>query len=428
MFLHRKKTLEQFQEEINRDGKNDIITLASYQALEQAIIHNHPPDLSHYHYIISDEFHYFLSDSQFNKFTDLSFNYIMNQKQAVKIFMSATSKHIEEYIKQLYPHISPTKYEIPPNYDFLNIIMFSKSDTITEIINAYLKHNKKLVVFEQSAEKAWNLFQKYKGDAIFCCGSSCSHYKWTQTHEAEDIQQMLSTEKFDKNLLITTTALDAGFNIKDENLHAMIVDIPDIYTMQQCIGRKQKLNCFKTSFQKGLEMADYLSTHTEEELAKKYIRQYDKSGVIYDDSETHKKINPLMYQKRKDDIKQISEMLDMDKFGYSEYLSTEVFGNKKERKQIDWMNENKTLTEWLDAHCNKPMFAVKDRQPLIEKLNIRQDGHLVKDINNINTNLRCHLHLPYQIISYPKKITKNGKQKQYKSIWEISKLYDDEAS
>lgn len=446
MFLHRKKTLEQFQEEIEKDCKTDVITLMSYQALEQAIIHNHPPDLSQYHYIISDEFHYFLSDSQFNKFTDLSFNCIMNQQQAVKIFMSATSKHIEEYIKQLYPYISPTKYEIPPNYDFLNIIMFSKFDTITEIINAYLTHSKKLVVFEHSAEKAWNLFQKYKDDAIFCCGSSCSHYKWTQNHEAEDIQQMLTTEKFDKNLLITTTALDAGFNIKDPQLHVMIVDIPDIDTMQQCIGRKriidsndylnvfiknitnQKLNGFKSSFQRGLKMADYLSTHTEKELAHEFIRQYDKSGVIYDDEESHKKINPLMYQKRKDDIEQISKILNMDEFGYSKYLSTEVFGNKKERKKIDWMNENKTLTEWLDAHCNKPMLTVKDRQPLIEKLNIRQDGHIVKDINVINTSLTCHLHLPYQIQSYSEKITENGQQKRYKSIWKIYKLYDDKAS
>lgn len=446
MFLHRKKTLEQFQEEINRDGKNDVITLMSYQSLEQSIIHNHQPDFLHYHYIISDEFHYFLSDSQFNKFTDLSFNYIMKQSQAVKIFMSATDQHIRKYIETLYPSITPLTYEIAHNYDYLDITMVNKPVTITEIIDKYINHNLKIIVFEHSAEKAWNLFQQYKDNAIFCCGSSCAHYKWTQTHEAEDIQQMLCTERFDKNLLITTTALDAGFNIRDPQLHAIIVDVPDIDTMQQCIGRKriidsndyvnvyiknitnQKLNGFKSSFQKDIEMADYLSAHSEKKLVQKYVRQYDKSGIIYDDFENHKKINPLMYQKRKNDIEIISEMLNMGEFGYSDYLSQKVFGSEKERKKIYWMNENETLTNWLDEYCNKPMLTVKDRQPLIEKLNIRQDGHIIKDINVINTSLTCYLHLPYQIKSYSKKITQNGQQKKYRSVWEIYKLYDDIAS
>src|SRR5699024_12225692 len=66
MLVHRLNCLDQFQYEINRDGKTDVITLGTYQSLEyhslQGIKSNeiHPSDFD---YVICDEFHYFMSDA-----------------------------------------------------------------------------------------------------------------------------------------------------------------------------------------------------------------------------------------------------------------------------------------------------------------------------------------------------------------------------
>ena len=47
-------------------------------------------------------------------------------------------------------------------------------------------------------------------------------------------------EKFDKNILITTTCLDCGVTIKDKDVqHILLYGILDIEQIKQCIGRKR---------------------------------------------------------------------------------------------------------------------------------------------------------------------------------------------
>ncbi|MFP3361181.1 DEAD/DEAH box helicase family protein, partial [Planococcus sp. SIMBA_143] len=41
-------------------------------------------------YIVCDEAHYFISDSSFNPATELAFNFLNDNEEAVKIFMTGT--------------------------------------------------------------------------------------------------------------------------------------------------------------------------------------------------------------------------------------------------------------------------------------------------------------------------------------------------
>lgn len=68
---HRKNCKDQFVEEINQDGKQDVITTLTYQSVEVAYLNNYLKDLTKFDYIFCDEFHYFTSDSAFNHTTDI---------------------------------------------------------------------------------------------------------------------------------------------------------------------------------------------------------------------------------------------------------------------------------------------------------------------------------------------------------------------
>lgn len=61
MLIHRSNCVEQFQYEIEADGKADVIEVITYQSLEYSVLHNtNKFDLSKYKFVVCDEFHYFL--------------------------------------------------------------------------------------------------------------------------------------------------------------------------------------------------------------------------------------------------------------------------------------------------------------------------------------------------------------------------------
>ena len=76
LFLHRRNTLEQFQDEINASHKQDVIKLMLYQTIQNNPDTNWNELLCKYQYVACDEFHYFLSDANYNINTDISFNQI----------------------------------------------------------------------------------------------------------------------------------------------------------------------------------------------------------------------------------------------------------------------------------------------------------------------------------------------------------------
>lgn len=430
MLLHRKKCIEQFQKEIELDGKTDFIDIKSYQYIEWHILHNSPIDLSEYGYIVNDEFHYWLEDAGFNKTTDISFHAVMKQSNAVRIFTSATGEHVEDFIRKTY-NIDPLEYKIDHHYNFVrHLTVINKDETIENLIESNIHNNKKTVVFNQSATKAYNLYNIFHENALFCCSDQC---RFHQHIDKQAINSMLVNQKFEKTVLITTSCLDAGWNLVDENVHDIIIDITDISSLIQCIGRKRiksdsdyidvyiknitnkKLNGLKANILSQLKMADYLKVHSTQELIHEFPRQYDKSYIIYDDANNEKKINALMYYKKQLDIKAIDYMLNLDKFGYAKYLS-QFFG-----KQISLMCEDSSIERYLVEHTDIPMKQVKDRKAFLEKMNVRQDGHLVKGKDTINDVLINELQLPYRIREYKGSEMINGKQKRYKAIWKIEK-------
>ena len=54
-----------------------------------------------------------------------------------------------------------------------------------------------------------------------------------------EIEKILKNERFESSMLITTTCMDAGLNLKDPDIRYIIVDVQDVGSIIQCIGRKR---------------------------------------------------------------------------------------------------------------------------------------------------------------------------------------------
>ena len=117
-----------------------------------------------YDYIVADECHYFTTDALFNDYTDVSYNYIMQQKESVVIFVSATAKTFFSSLKreQLVP--SENVYQIEKSYSYVDVLYFYKKDELTSIIDDILSQTsyEKIVVFCNAKERMKEMHTYYK--------------------------------------------------------------------------------------------------------------------------------------------------------------------------------------------------------------------------------------------------------------------------
>jgi hypothetical protein len=344
MLIHRTNCVNQFREEIIQDKKTDVIDIQTYQKLEFKELHNYEIFLHQYQYIVCDEFHYFMSDASFNKTTDISLNLILNTN-ATKIFMSATGNYVKNYIAN-YKHIETIDYTLPIEYKFNTLTFFNKDTTLEELAKEAIKTKEKIIFFIQSAKKAYELHLQFKDYSLFNCSKSNKEYY--KKVDKKKISDMLSDEKFEGNMLITTTCMDAGINLIDTDIKHIVVDVKDVGSLIQCIGRKriQGLNDYvnvyiktinnkqlggtETQLNKKIEMADYLRENDVKSFILKYPREYDKSNIVYDDpveedDKGTKKVNEMMYFKCKTDLVNIDIMKQLGDFGYCKYLAN-LFG------------------------------------------------------------------------------------------------------
>lgn len=443
--IHRSNCVDQFQREIIKDNKVNVIHIRTYQWIETMIINKKCLDLDEYDYIVCDEFHYFISDASFNKTTDISLNTILEYNDAVKIFMSATGDLMKGYINGI-KKIETKDYELDIDYSFIReLTFFNKDETMCNFIEECIKNNDKAIFFIQSAEKAYNLYDKYKEHCLFNCSkSNKKYYKYVNS---DKIENLLVNEKFEENVLITTTCMDAGVNIIDLDLQHIVCDVEDIGTLIQCIGRKriqndedkiylyiknitnQQLGGKETQLRSKIEKADFLREHTVKEYIETYPRSLDYTYIIYDEvindeNNCTKKINELMYFKVRSDLVDIQFMLVKSakkppKFGYCKYIS-KMFGFKKYRL-IEEKNKDDELGDYLESIVGETFLQVKDRKELIQKIDVKSNGKLLKKIGNLNGALE-ERNIGYRIVEFQTSRVIDGKQKRFPSAWKVEKL------
>lgn len=452
--IHRKQCVNQFQMEIEKDKKTDVIEIMTYQKIEHEIRKGLSFDFSKYQYIVADEFHYFIEgDASFNKFTDLSLKAILEQNDKIRILMSATADITKRYINN-FEKIETEDYKLPVTHDAINTLTFFNNDeSMEEFCTLAIKNNLKVVFFIDKAEKAYNLYKKFKKYAMFNCSKSNKYYKHV---DEKLINDMLLNEKFEKLILITTMSLSTGINIKDTELKHIVCDVKDIGTLIQCIGRKriqndhdkfnllikninnQRLGGMETQLKLKIKMAEYLRKNGIDKFLHKYQRNYDESGITYDVMENGqlvKKLNMLMYSKNLIDIVEIQRMLGnygksnlKIKYAYCKYMTDKLGKYDEENNYYDYeiwedKKENVELVNYLGGIVGNIMLQVKDRQELIEKINVKQNGKLLKSLDSLNAALK-EQNMDYFIKQFETSRMTDGKKKKYKSAWKVMKLVD----
>lgn len=339
-----------------------------------------------YQYIVSDEFHYFLTESKFNNNTEDSFNLIISESEKTRIFMSATADGAIEYFR--FKGIQHRSYNVPHDYSHIKELIFYQNDKVLETFLHTIPKNQKAVCFSKSAKKAFTLHTLFK-DSLFVCSASGSA-KEKKYLDKERISRMLLEERFDEKFLFTTSTLDNGVNLKDEQIKYVIADIEDVDTLIQCLGRKRiasirdkvtviiknisdkMINKKLEDCERTINPAKYLMENGSLAYVKKY-RKYI-SPVIYDtvavgDDKVEKVINELRYFKECYD-KKFYEHILQEENGYMKYLQTKLQQNSC--TVLDNTYEKATLSDYLDSMVGKRLYK-EEQDELIKKINIR-DG------------------------------------------------------
>ena len=437
--IHRTSCTNQFYEEIKRDNKLDTIHIKTYQSIEYSIMNDKSIDFSKYKYIVADEFHYFFGDSAFNKRTDISINTILNLKDNIRIFMSATGRYTKNYIKNVKKN-DTIDYEIKINYSFIESLTFyNLDDTLEMFIQESIKSGEKAIFFIQSAKKAYELYSKHKNVCIFNCSKyNKEYYKYV---DEDKMNEILANEKFDSNILITTTCMDAGVNIVDDKVKHIICDVEDYNTIIQCIGRKRlqnendkiyvyiktmnncKLGGKKGILLKKMEMADYLREHTVEEYVNEFKRKCDYSQIVYDDvvgedDKCTKKINELMYFKCLTDIADIDTMLSYGKYGFNKFIANKLGFYDDKGFTYTLIEEEKKqdkLEEYLETLVGKTLIK-EEQKELINMIDLRDSrNRLQKKVSTLNGYLLDN----YNMMLISKQIREEGKKI---TIWLLNNI------
>lgn len=435
--IHRTNCVNQFTEEIIKDGKTDVIDIRTYQSLEfynrKDIELPFTIDIKSYKYIVCDEAHYFLSDGKFNKFVDISLNNILNTN-AIKIFMSATGSKIEHYLgSKKYLGYDIEKYSIPIEFKFIDQILEykTKEDLIYSLdYNLKCKKNK-IIIFCKSAKEAYEYHMEFEKDSLFLCSKNNKLYR----HVDEDkISEMLKNEKFECRYLFTTACLDAGVNIVDSKVDTIVIDgLTDIDQIIQCIGRKrfterhQKLglafrkldkrsiNGSITNVNKILKIGDEFLELGIKDFVDKYGRNFDNSefAIVYGDyenSENSYKLNELCYFSHLSYLESLEEMRDL---GYIRYICNKLNFNDKVVKLMGGKKESK-VKEFIEDNLGLPLDKEKQKE-LIELCDVRIERRLKTSIGHIN----MHLIEEYGYTVTSSKIRVKGK---LTTVWIIDKI------
>ena len=278
-------------------------------------------------------------------------------------------------------------------------------------------------IFFTSAEKAYNA-SKQVYDASFICSESNSRKRSINKKELKSIQEQ---SRFDSRVLCTTIALDNGINIIDEQVKHIVVDILDLDTVIQCIGRKRVLSANDTitlyvadkkhnSIQtylnmvcKDLEQAIFLREHGEEAFRKQFRKQgYNRQLIDIDVDKI--KINEVAawkYSELKADYKLMLEV------GWLRMLLQEMALEDRVVRSLEDELDAISLEMYLNDLIGVKIFSEEReivKQSILEHMvgkiekNRRKLG--IKSINGILGDLG----IPYTFISH--KETKGERRNQ----------------
>ncbi|RPK23993.1 DEAD/DEAH box helicase [Paenibacillus xylanexedens] len=419
--VNRSRLKEQFEHELERDGKSDIISVFLYQEVEARLRRSDVTFKSEYKYIVSDEFHYFLNDSPFNSDTEDSFKMILSDTTKTKIFMSATADMTIEFFK--FKGIEYRSYNIPHNYRHIKELLFYRDEKVLEKFLSKIRKNQKVICFTKKAERAYDLHKRFEDSLFVCSETGGSGYK--KYVDKEKVKKMLAEETIEEKFLFTTSTLDNGINLRGKDIKYIVCDIHDVDTLIQCLGRKRiidakdqvtivirnitdkELQAHIREKEKIINPATYLMQYGVIKYIEKYPKHY-KNPIIYDKLSTNKDgygkvVNEIRYFKETYDKKFYENML-LEESGYMNYIKNKL--QQSSYVFLDEYHEKSTINDYLDELMEKRLYK-QEQDILVKKVGLKDArGRLQRSPEVINPYFDNN-DIPYKIID--KNIDQNRK-------------------
>jgi len=433
LFLTNRDILkEQFSQEVTINEKQDVITIYNYQKIETMIMYGIPID--DYDFIVADEIHYVFTDADFNRNTELTIEWLIRIDTSVKILLSATSEHIKNYL-EIHRKIKLIKYTLPSNRDHIANTYFYENDDVLMKLLFDLPAEEKAIYFG-NVDKVYKTSQDLT-DAEFLCSTN-SRYSKLSNQEVKE--QIIENEKFECQVLCTTSVIDNGVNIKDESLKYIIVDYFDIDTIIQCLGRKRvlhkedtiniyirnrsskSLKMSLTNFKTKISQVKYLNDFGVDEFVKKYGRK-DLSNcinIVMDKNKPNLQMNEIMYIKQ---LKNIEDAELMIANNYDFIICQKLNIDYSTIKRLEDEYDALTLADIISQYIGVKMFEEERdefKKLLMDKLfNTPDASHGSLGMKTINSLFKDN-NLDFVIKS---KIEKSRKsENRDKTYWIIFKL------
>lgn len=232
-------------------------------------------------YAIFDEAHFFLSDSGMNSHAfEIYMKLLTIFQKYVRVYMSATLEpflsQINFYENYTYRNTNISHYQMtdtldntycqehltllkfPQNYDAYEVTFFANTQSIVPLLKNATRDNKWLYFMsdisrqkemkKELGEIATYVNQANRGD---------NPVQWKKLVKGE-----LATP-----VLLATSVIDNGINIKDSNLHNVVLECCDYVAFMQSLGRKR------------LDLGERVKVYVrcpDEAVVKNRLRQIDK--------------------------------------------------------------------------------------------------------------------------------------------------------
>ncbi|WP_333861558.1 DEAD/DEAH box helicase [Clostridium sp.] len=248
---------EQYLEYYTLEGLDETqicesVQIITYQKLGSTLSTFSP---NKYSIVVFDECHFFISDALFNNKTSEILRKSINAFQnSVRIYMTSTPDEIFSLILEeekklmytseyaLYKRLKPYPYfkqilyyNFKRDYNYISTRYFNSEEEILELINKDCSEYKS-ILFINSKIRGKRLLERVgSNNAVFITAES----KDSQDTDGKIYTQIVNEEKFDCKVLICTSVLDNGINLKDPLLKNIIIFSYDKTEFLQMLGRKR---------------------------------------------------------------------------------------------------------------------------------------------------------------------------------------------
>lgn len=247
LLQNRRLAKNMFQRDVENmvdDGliNRDVVTVRTYQSYEKGFVVG---DVKQFTHIVFDEAHYFTTDCSFNTHTIESYDRLTGT-DAIKVFMTATDEgFFEAMVDELGESIV---YDFGVNYSHVKkFICFNGSGYVEAVIDNCEKKGTKAMVFMENSNALFDLFLPRMDRSLFVCSVNHAYSRYIDKSALSDLisdgaarskeDEMNYTKRFNRQFIFATSALDTGFNIKDESFTDIICSAREIHKIVQWIGR-----------------------------------------------------------------------------------------------------------------------------------------------------------------------------------------------